>query len=250
MPEIIIIICLGLALFLLLRHYPETGERNLTTESRKKIKQVFSYFSRFKKEKKVRSFEKSIETVIDEGKGEIVAPAELEDATKKFHEPDPEIAEALLKAEQSLEIGELRDSEDKALEVVAKNKRSAFAYLVLGKVAFSRGQFEDAKDAFKTALKCDRGLAEAFYYLGRIDLRNENMTGAIDNLQKSIYAEKGHADWYAELGKAYMEVRQYAKAAKVLKRASSLDIDNKEYRDLASEAEDKQRTHSVYTRGK
>jgi len=246
LPEIIIIICLGLALFLLLRHYPETGVRNFTTDSRERVKQVLSYFSRFKRGKGGQS----VETIIDEGQDEIVAPVELEDATKKFHEKDPEIAEALLKAEQSLETGELREAEDKALEVVAKNKRSAFAYLLLGKVAFSRGQFEDAKDAFKTALKCNRDLAEALYYLGRIDFRNDNITGAIDNFQKSIYAEKGHADWYGELGRAYLEVRQYAKAAKVLKRASSLDIDNKEYRDLASEAEDKQRSHSVYTRGK
>lgn len=246
MLEIVIIICLGLALFLLLRHYPETGMRNLTTDSRQRMKQIFSYFSRFKREKN----NKSIETIIDEGKEDVVAPSELEDATKKFNEDDPEVAETLLKSEQALETGDLRETEDKALEVVTKNKRSAFAYLLLGKVAFSRGQFEDAKDAFKTALKCNHNLAEAFYYLGRIDFRNDNISGAIDNFQKSIYAEKGHADWYADLGKAYLEVRQYAKAAKVLKRASSLDIDNKEYRDLASEAEDKQRTHSVYTRGK
>jgi cytochrome c-type biogenesis protein CcmH/NrfG len=69
-------------------------------------------------------------------------------------------------------------------------------------------------------------------------------------LQKAVNLDRGIALWYAELGKAYMQVRQFAKATKALKRAASLDIDNKEYKELASEAEDKQRAHSTVYRYK
>ena len=41
-----------------------------------------------------------------------------------------------------------------------------------------------------------------------------------------------------------MEIRQFAKASKALKRAAQLDIDNKEYRNLAFLAEEKQKTHT------
>lgn len=245
MLEIIIIICLSFALFLLLRHYPEAKGLNLEA-GKSNLKRVFSYLKKFKREKNY----KAIEAIISDGQENIIAPAEIEDASRRFEEEDPDLAQLLLQANEAFTLNDLRVAEDKALEVVIGNKRSAQAYLLLGKIAFMRGQYEDAKEALKTALRCNNDMGEAHFYLGKIEYRNDNLSGAIDSFQKSIYAEKGHADWYAELGKAYMEVRQYAKAAKVLKRASSLDIDNLEYKNLASEAEDKQRTHSLYSRNK
>ena len=244
MYEIIIIICLGLALFLLLRHYPEAAELN---EKKAFWLPKFNFdFLKGLKKKKVEEIERAIEA----GQAEIVAPVETEKATILFKESDPEVAEILFKAHEAFELNDLRVAEDKAIEAITKNKRCADAYVIIGKIAYSRGQFDDAKESFLAALKCDKEIGEAYFGLGEVEYRNENISGAIEHFQKAVNFDKRYPDWYATLGKVYMEARQYAKAAKVLKRAASLDIDNKEYRELSNEAEEKQRTHSYYSRYK
>lgn len=244
MLEVIIIVCLAVALFLLLRHYPDAKTLASFFNSAK-FKTFFTEFARSMKKSEVRAVQAEIEK-----NNNAVAPIEVEAAISHFKTDDPEAARTLHLANESFLANDLRDAEDKAIEVIGKDKRCAEAYLLIGKIAFSRGQFGDAEEAFKTALKCDKELGEAYYGLGKVEVGNDNLSGAIDHLQKAIILEKGNSDWYADLGKAYMQVRQYAKAAKVLKRAASLDIDNKEYRELASEAEDKQKTHSMYSRYK
>jgi Flp pilus assembly protein TadD len=84
-----------------------------------------------------------------------------------------------------------------------------------------------------------------------VKLRDENLSDGVEYLQKAVTIDRGNAEWYFELGKAFMGVRQFAKAAKALKRAASLDMENKEYKELASEAEDKQRSHAgIYRKAK
>lgn len=244
MLEIIVIICLGIALFLLLRHYPDAKTLAGFFNSAK-FKSFFTEFAQGMKKNEIRAVRAEIEK-----NNNVVAPVEVEAAISNFKVDDPDVARTLHLAHESFQANDLRDAENKAIEIIGKDKRCGEAYILIGKIAFSRGQFDDAKEAFKVALKCDKELGEAHYGLGKIEVAEDNMTGGIDHLQKAIILEKGSPDWYADLGKAYMQVRQYAKAAKVLKRASSLDIDNKEYRELASEAEDKQKSHSMYSRYK
>ena len=246
MYEIIIIICLAIALYLLLRHYPAAS--NGITFNSAKFRELVARFPKFKYRKKLT--ESEVREIVETQNQMIVAPAITEEAGASYREPDEELAKKLFQADEAFAANDLRLAEDLSLEVIGANKKSAFAYVIYGKVSYSRGQFEEAREAFKVALKCDKEIGEAYYWLGLIELRDENMSPAIESLQKCIALEKGHPEWYAELGKAYMEVRQYAKAAKALKRAASLDIDNKEYRDLATEAEEKQKTHSFYTRMK
>jgi tetratricopeptide (TPR) repeat protein len=243
--EIIIIVCLALALFLLLRHYPDANTLASFFGSNKFRK----FISEFKFHRKKADNLSSVEAEIQKN-NQFVAPSEVEAAISQFKVGDPEVARILHLSSEAFAANDLREAEDKALEAIGKEKKCAEAYVIIGKIAFSRGQFSDAKEAFKTALKCDKELGEAYYGLGKIELNDDNLSEAIDNLQKAIILEKGNADWYADLGRAYMQVRQYSKAAKALKRATSLDIDNKEYKDLASEAEEKQKTHSMYSRYK
>lgn len=255
MLELIIIICLATALFMLLRHYPEAKEGNGSFKFQtQKFKSMFSSISKIRSKISVDSvviprFPKGIKekSFAGEQKNEeiVVKPAAPE---KKYTNLAPDLAELIIKAEEAFARNDLREAEDSSVEAISKDKRCPYAYTVIGKVAFSRGQFQDAKEAFKVALKCKKELPEATFYLGRIELTEGNLSEAIDHLQKAIIFDRDNADWYAELGKAYMEVRQFGKAAKVLKRASALDIDNKSYRDLASEAEEKQRSHSSYFR--
>lgn len=251
MLEIIIIICLALAFFLVLRHFPETkealpfyeGGSNIVVS--KKQRRVLPSLFLGKILKKNQPNRKSIEEAIAKDNDKVVAPVEVNEAILKYEERDPEIARKLHEAEEAYEINDLRTAEEKAIDIISQNKRSSYAYIIIGKVAQNRGSFDDAKSAFKTAIKCNPEIGEAYFGLGQIELKDENYTDAIIYLQKAVNLDRGIALWYAELGRAYSQVRQFAKAAKALKRASSLDIDNKEFRDMASEAEDKQRSHSM-----
>jgi len=238
------------ALFLLLRHYPEASVAN-HIERKNKLWKLFSHLPKLPHLPKMakKSLETSIKAAIDAGNEHLVLP-EVEKIVKTYTDSNPEISTFLEKAEEAYNTNDLREAENQAIEAISKDKRCAVAYIIIGKVAYSRGQFEEAKEAFKMAIKCNREAGEAYFGLGQVEFRRENLSDAIENLQKAIVLEKGNAEWYGELGRAYMEVRQYAKAAKVLKRAASLDIDNQEYKTLASEAEDKQRAHSIYSRYK
>lgn len=256
MLEIGIIICLAVILFLALRNFSKTKEDVLMNKKTIKNEPVFnqnpmkkSIFSKLFSKKSDEN-KADIMAVLDQDKNKIIAPLEINEAQKAYKEADPEVAKMLYEADLAIARGDLREAEDLALEAIAKDKKCAHSYVIVGKVAFSRGAFDDAKEAFKTALKCDNEVAEAYFGLGQIELRDENFSEALMSLQKAVNLDRGVAEWYAELGRAYMQVRQFAKATKALKRAASLDIDNKEYKELASEAEDKQRAHSTVYRYK
>lgn len=262
MLEIAIIICLALILFLILKNFPKTasekeaGVFDQKAESQipvnaivAKVKKTPNFLQKVFSKKRKDNLD-GIKAAIEKGQGGIIAPVEINQAKRAYKEEDSEIARILYEADLALMRNDLREAEELALKAILKDKKSARSYIVIGKVAFARGSFDDAKESFKTALKCDDESGEAYFGLGQIELRDENFSQALDNLQKAVNLDRGVAEWYAELGKAYMQVRQFAKAAKALKRAASLDIDNKEYKELASEAEDKQRAHSTVYRHK
>ena len=241
MLEIGIIICLTVILFLLLRHFPETGESHKLKDTlTKKDSKMFNFFSKLKKDKT----QEAIMGEISKGQENIVTPVDISSAQKNYSEEDPQIATLLLQAEEALLQNDLRLAEESAIDILGKNKKCAQAYVIIGKVAFSRGSYADAKESYGVALRCNPDLAEGYFGLGELSLREENYSDAIEKLQKAVSINRGIAEWHAVLGRAYMEVRQYAKAAKSFKKAANLDIDTREYKDLATQAESKLRTHS------
>jgi len=240
--EIGIIICLAVVLFLILHNFPKTAESTEGPPMKQEQKSLGFLKNMFKK--KPRDASDAIKQAIVDGQEKIIAPSETETVKEKYHESDPEVAQLLHEAEIALEKSDLREAEDLAINALSKDKKCAQAYDIVGKVAMLRGSFDEAKEAYKTALKCDPELGSAYFGLGQICLRDENLTDAIENMQRSVVLDRSHADWYAELGQTYMEVRQFAKAAKALKRATSLDIDNRAYKELSAEAEEKQRAHA------
>ena len=197
---------------------------------------------------KRKRIEESIQTSLDSGHVQVAIPHEVPE--KILHNLEPDVAECINKAEVALQVNDLRSAEESCIDAISKDTHCFEAYNIIGKVAFSRGQFGDASEAFKTAIKCESEFGEPYFYLGKIEMREENMSKSIEYFEKAIICEKNYAEWYWELGQAYVEVRQYAKAVKVLKKATSIDMENKEYRDLLTEVEEKHRTHSQYSRYK
>lgn len=245
MLEIGIIISLAVVLFLVLRNFPKSSDELKTKTGERKVRKFWN--SIFGKRKSDLA---SIQKEIDKNKDAVLSPLAIEEAGKKFKEEDPEITKVLIDAEKALIENDIRGAEELAISVLSKEKKCAEAYMLLGNIAYHRGEFSDAEAAYKTTLKCNFEFAEAYFGLGLVQIKNENFTEAIDNFQRAVSIERGEANWWAELGQAYMEVRQFAKAAKSFKKAASLDIDNREYKQLAGEAEEKQRSHTVAFRRK
>lgn len=244
MLEIGIIICLAGLLFLTLKNFSKAGE-NL--ESFKEVKMGI-WEKIFKKDNVATEIE--IENEINRDQNNIISPLDLNNAEKRFMEKDPEINRTLLEADKAFISNDLRTAEDLSLEVLSKEKKCSSAYIMIGKVAFQRGSFGDAKEAFKAAIKCKDQSGESYYYLGLIEVRQENVHESINFFQKAIDCDRNQPEWWAEFGKAFNDIRQFAKAAKAFKKASSLDIDNGEYKQLASDAEEKQRAHAAAFRRK
>jgi len=243
LPEVIIIISLAVAFYLVLRHYPEAKG---TEGGNFSLRQLFSKLSA-RRRRKIEGF---IEEEIKKGQEDLIAPIEIDEAKTKFHEYNDELARLLYEAEKALAENDLRKAEELAISALTIEKRCSYAYVIIGNVSYERGQFSEAQEAYGTAIKCDNEEAEAYFGLGMILVKEENLSNAVESLYKAVTIDRSHANWYGELGKAYLELRQFAKAAKYFKKAASLDIENNEYKKLVSEAEEKQRSHAHVARMK
>ena len=233
------------ALFLLLRNFHRTKE--LIPESQvaeiKKDSKMLKFWQKWTSRWQKQN-EEELKEAIRSGQSGIVSPREIQDAQDSFDAADPKVAKLLFEANEASSMKDFKTVEEKAIEAIAIDKRCDQAYAFVAQVAIERKDYADAEEACKTALKCnnENGLAHAI--LGKIYLTKERYTEAISEYQKAVNLDRNSAEWQAGLGESYMQVRQFSKAAKALKRASSLDIDNKKYRDLAFEAEEKQRAHA------
>lgn len=245
MLEIAIIVTIAAILLIMLKNYPKTKNSVLLDDTIKIKKEgaMFKFWQKYISRKNQRE-EAEIINTLKSGQSGIVSPREIEDAQNSFDAADPEVAKILFEANEALELKDYKTVEEKSIEALSKDKRCDQAYAFIAKVALERKDLSDAEEACKTAIRINPENILAHSILGEIYLSRERYSEAIIEFQKSVNLDRNDAACQAGLGKAYMEVRQFSKAAKALKRASSLDIDNKEYRDLAFEAEEKQRTHA------
>lgn len=246
MLEISIIICVGAIIFLLIRRYPRSGFGDLIHKPKSsKFSSMGNLFSR-----KRHVEEDEIREALQSDQGDIVSPNEIEEAKTSFQAEDPEVAKLLHEADQAVNVQDYSGAEEKAIEALSLDKHCDQAYAFVAFTALKKGELENADVAAKTALKCNAENAMAQAVIGEIFLTREKYTEAIDKLLKAVMLNRNNASWYGLLGQAYMEVRQFAKSAKAFKRAASLDLDNREYRRLASIAEEKQIAHSRVFRAK
>ncbi len=242
MLELGIIVTVALIVFLLLKNYPRVvaTDGSKSDEKRPTMKILKNYFDRKREEK-----EKGIKEALSEGKSEIVSPKEVEDAKKAFGSSNPEVAKLLHEADEAMKEKKYKKAEDKSLEAIGLDKHADQAYAFIAAIAIEKKQYQDGEEALKIALKCnkDNGLAHASF--GGLCYAQEKYNDAIIHFQKAVNLDRNEASWQAGLGKSYLMVRQFAKAAKALKRAATLNIDNKEYKQLAMEAEGKLRDHKT-----
>ena len=246
MLEAAIIICLGAIAFLLIKKKPSSSR---FIKSSRKINVSMPSFNRiFSKKRRIEETE--IIDAIVSNQEEVVSPKEIEEAKQSFDADDPAVAKYLYEANTLIKEQDYNKAEEKAIMAVSLDKHCDQAYAFIAYVALKKGEYENAKDAAETAQKCSPDNALSYAVIGEYFLIKEKYSEAIDNLLKAVMLNRNEAAWYGLLGQAYLEVRQFAKSAKAFKRASSLDLDNREYRRLASIAEEKQMSHSHVFRSK
>ncbi|OQB06007.1 MAG: Tetratricopeptide repeat protein [bacterium ADurb.Bin212] len=250
MIEWLIVICIGAIAVLLIRKYPSGGSgAKLFSKKRQAKRYIMPSFKRVFARKKHVEESQIIEAIVADQEN-IVSPKDIEAAKENYDAEDPALAKLLFEINEAINSNDYAAAEEKAIEAISQDKHCDMAYAFIAYVALKRGELENAKTAAETALKCSASNAMSYAVLGELYLVKEKYSEAIDNLLKAVMLDRNVASWYGLLGQAYLEVRQYAKSAKAFKRASGLDIDNREYRRLASIAEEKQMSHSHVFRSK
>ncbi len=247
MLEAAIVICLGALIFILFRKAPKS-ERVFKKRIKKSRIDLPSFNKIFSKRRHVDESE-IINAIVADQKT-VITPKDIEMAQDSYSADDPELAKVLFEVNELININDYNSAEEKAISAISMDKHCDQAYAFIALISLKKGEHENAKIGAETALKCNKENAMAYAVIGEYFLIKEKYNEAIDNLLKAVMIDRNNAGWYGLLGQAYLEIRQYAKSAKSFKRASSLDLDNREYRRLATIAEEKQMSHSHVFRSK
>jgi Tfp pilus assembly protein PilF len=162
---------------------------------------------------------------------------------------NPEVQELLDKADVFFRKGELKAAEQHYLQAAAKDPRCSKAYSRLGIIYLETGEdWQDAEDAFRQALKTDGNNGYILNNLGLVLYHQDKFADAIRHFELAVRQDEFNANRHANLGKAYMAMRQYAKAESSFKKALKLEPNELEYKDLLAEAIEKKQAHKAMLR--
>lgn len=177
----------------------------------------------------------------------VVAPV-IEEVSPKAT-TNPEVQELLDKADVFFRKGELKAAEQHYLQAAAKDPRCSKAYSRLGVIYLETGEeWQDAEDAFRQALKTDSQNGYILNNLGLVLYHQDKYADAIRHFELAVRQDEFNANRHANLGKAYMAMRQYAKAESSFKKALKLEPNEMEYKDLLAEAIEKKQAHKAMLR--
>jgi len=230
LAEVIMVICLAGILFILIRKFPE-----LTSV-------VKNGSDGFPVEKKVIKKEKPAEKT-----REIDTP-ELPETPKIKPKYSEKVEKILADARETLSAKKGQLAEEKLIEAIKIDLRCADAYSILGDIYFSRKRYSESKESYQAAIRYDDDQGAAHYGLALI-LESENrLNDAASEVLLATKIDPKNDIWLKKLADLYMDLRMYAKAVNVYKKAAACRPDYQLYKDLASRAELKLRTHKPNTR--
>ncbi len=101
-------------------------------------------------------------------------------------------------------------TQDSDAQTQEKKEPSVKAYLLVGDVYYSSGEYDAAMIAFRRALEKEPENVYALYGLGRTQLRMLQFSAAIENLKKAISLDSNFAPAYVALAQAYTDRYTYA----------------------------------------
>lgn len=162
---------------------------------------------------------------------------------------NPEVQELMEKADVHFRKGELKAAENFYLQAAAKDPKCSKAYSRLGVIYLETGEdLQDAEAAFRQALKFDKENGFVLNNLGLVLYHQDKFADAIRQFELAVRQDEANANRHANLGKAYMAMRQYAKAESSFKKALKLAPNELEYKDLLAEAIEKKQAHKAMIR--
>lgn len=100
----------------------------------------------------------------------------------------------------------------------AQKEPSVKAYLLVGDVYYSSGEYDAAMIAFRRALEKEPNNVYALYGLGRTQLKMHQITAAIENLKRAIAIDGNYAPLYVALAQAYTDRYLYAQDKEAAKK--------------------------------
>jgi len=101
-------------------------------------------------------------------------------------------------------------TQDADAQAQEKKEPSVKAYLLVGDVYYSSGEYDAAMIAFRRALEKEPDNVYALYGLGRTQLRMLQFSAAIVNLKKAIALDSKFVPAYVSLAQAYTDRYSYA----------------------------------------
>lgn len=108
-------------------------------------------------------------------------------------------ASTLEQARDALESDQLELVEEILIPYVIRNPRDARAYMMLGQVALSRGEWEDAVQAFQQVTSLNPKITGSYAALGHAAFKAGHMTKAIEHLQQAHNNDPGNRQVIEEL---------------------------------------------------
>lgn len=214
MVEVVMIICLAVVLFILIRRFPDTA--------------------------KAVSDQQSTPKVIEE-----IKPAEKVVEKEAVPQYSEAVEALLLEAKKLIDENKSRVAEDKLIEAIQEDLHCAPAYTLLGDIYLQRKRLGESEESYQAALRNDDRQAGAHFGLASIFEENGRTNEAVKEAQKAIKIDSTNDLWYKKLADLYMELRVYAKAEMAYRKAENLRPDYAHYKELAILAGKKQLSHKV-----
>ena len=109
---------------------------------------------------------------------------------------------------------------------LALNPQHALSYLNMGTIAQRQGEYEKAVELFHKALELSPKMSEAYHRLALVLLSQGKPQEAITALERQLELSPGPSEPWFHLGKAYLLLKDYAKAKERFERAIAIRRDH------------------------
>jgi len=226
------VICLAGILFILIRKFPEVSS---VIKNNQPIPNINNDYSDEQAKKRKSVPDKVIEK-------ESLEP-EIQPRYSK------EVEKILAESRSLLDEKKEHFAEDKLIEAIRLDLHCADAYTLLGDIYFSRKRYSESKESYQASIRYDDDQGAAHYGLALILESESRLNDAANEALIATKISPKNDIWLKKLGDLYLDLRSYAKAINVYKKAAACRPDYSLYKELATKAELKLRTHKSNTRG-
>lgn len=244
--EVIIVVLLSVALYIILRHWPETKEASSRQQLNVKKPQEEDSKPIALKSGNKQPWWSGILNIFKSGKA--VEPKKANEPilrhAKEESSDESEVDTLIAKAEGAQRKGDFAQAEKMLVKAASLEPKNPKIYSKLGIIYLEKGEnWDEAEQSFKQAIKHDSGNGYAHNNLGLVLYNKEKFSAAASEYEKAIQIDEKIASRHINLGLAYMSMRQFVKAESAFKRAAKIDPGNNDYKELAKEAGEKRKAH-------